>query len=253
MAEPVMLTIDDAVARVRLTRPEARNALNLAMCRALAASFAAIEARPDLRVVLISAEGPSFCGGADLKERQGRDAEWVRQRRMGAFAAFAAISGCSRPVVTLVHGHVVGSGGEIALAGDFIVAAEDARFRFPEVGWGTVGATQRLQRAIGRQRAKDMLLTGRAMDATEALAAGLVARVVPAAELEAAGSEIARAIAAAPPLAVRLTKQAMDIGATTDLASAIRVEQAAIDHSLDAGEWTAGLARFAADKTEKAP
>lgn len=242
--DSVLLEIGDGIARVRMARVEARNAVNLAMCHGLATAFGQIAQSDEVRVVVISADGPVFCAGADLKERQGKDAAWVRQRRLAAFAAYEAISACAVPVVALVQGPVVGSGGEIALAADFTIAADDVRFRFPEPQWGTVGATQRLQRAVGRQRAKDMLFTGRWMTSHEALACGLVARVVPSADLVTVGLETAAAIAAAPPLAMRLTKQAMDLGAATDLATAIRIELAAIDRVLAAAEWTAGVEKF---------
>ena len=137
------------------------------------------------------AAGPVFCAGADLKERQGKDEAWVRQRRLASFAAYEAIERCSKPVVAIVQGPAIGSGGEIAMACDFIVASDFVTFRFPEPQWGTVGATQRLQRVIGKRRAKELLFTGRTMPVEEAYALGLVARVVPADELPASAEAIA--------------------------------------------------------------
>ncbi|MDI6029476.1 enoyl-CoA hydratase/isomerase family protein [Corticibacterium sp. UT-5YL-CI-8] len=245
---PVTYAQNGPIASIRLTRPDKRNALNLEMCQLLSQHFAAVDADPDLRIVIVSGEGEIFCAGADLKERQDKDAAWVRVRRLSAFAAYAAIRKCSKPVVTLVHGAVVGSGGEMALAGDFIIAADDATFKFPEPQWGTVGATQRLQRAIGAQRAKDLLFTGRVMAADEALACGLVARMVKRSELELAGQEIAAQIAAAPALAIRLTKQAMDQGREASLDTGLQIELAAIDHNLAAGDWAAGISSFVTRK-----
>lgn len=244
MADEVRVERSGATATLWLARPQARNALNLAMCHGLREAFEGFETDADLRVVLIRGEGPGFCAGADLKERKDKDAPWVRMRRMSAFAAYDAIQSCAKPVVALVHGPVVGSGGEIALCADFIVAASDTTFRFPEPQWGTVGATQRLQRAIGIRTAKDLLFTGRALHAGEALSLGLVSRVVEPDRLDAAGAEVARAIGAAPPLALKLTKQAMDLGSRTDLDSAVRIEMAAIDHNLAVGEWQAGIDKF---------
>lgn len=251
-SEPsVKIERDGAVARVTLNRPTARNAVDLATCVALRETFEDLDADSNIRAVLIAAEGPVFCAGADLKERKGKDADWVRRRRLMGFAAYGAIEKCSKPVVALVHGAVVGSGCEIALSADFIVAADDAAFRFPEPQWGTVGATQRLQRAIGKRRAKELLFTGRAMPAAEALTLGLVARVVERAALLAEGEEIAAGIAAAPALAMRLTKQAIDLGGTTDLESGIRIELAAIDHNFLGGEWAAGVEKFTAETGRK--
>jgi enoyl-CoA hydratase/methylglutaconyl-CoA hydratase len=244
MTERVKLDVTDGVARVELSRPEARNAVDLPMCRELREAFDAVDAA-DVRVVLLSGAGPVFCAGADLKERTGKDAAWVRRRRVASFAAYAAIEACRCPVVALVHGTVVGSGGEITLAADFALAAEGTVFRFPEPHWGTVGATQRLQRAIGKRRAKELLYTNTSLTAAEAASLGLVNRVVP--DLAAAGAETAAAIAAAPPSAITLTKRAVDLGAETDLDRGIRVEMAAIEQNLAEGAWRDGVARFAGE------
>ncbi|MBZ6080152.1 enoyl-CoA hydratase/isomerase family protein [Streptomyces olivaceus] len=246
-AETVRVRCDvaDGVARVRLARPRARNAVDLEMCLRLRDVFEDLDADDDVRVVLLSAEGPAFCAGADLKERAGRDAAWVRRRRQASFAAYDAVERCRRPVVALVHGAVVGSGGEITLAADFAVAAEDTTFRFPEAHWGTVGATQRLQRVIGRRRAKELLFTNRVMPADEAADLGVVTRVVPGDRLARAGEEIAASIAGAPPLAMALTKRAVDLGGETDLDRGIRIEMAAIEQCLADGGWREGVDRFA--------
>src|SRR5262245_53924539 len=107
---PVLLRQDGAVARVTLSRPEARNAFNLAMCEALSEAFARLDADERVRVVLLDGAGPVFSGGADLKERQGSDETWVRARRLAGFAAYQAIERCRKPVIALVHGAAIGSG-----------------------------------------------------------------------------------------------------------------------------------------------
>ncbi|GAA4496314.1 enoyl-CoA hydratase [Actinoallomurus oryzae] len=236
--------VSDGVAYVELSRPEARNAVDLPMCRQLRAAFEEVDADDDVRIVLLSARGPSFCAGADLKERTGKDAGWVRRRRVASFAAYAAIEQCRRPVVALVHGAVVGSGCEITMAADFAVAAEGTTFRFPEPHWGTVGATQRLQRVIGKRRAKELLFTNRPLHATEALDLGLVSRLVPSERLRETGAEIARTIGEAPPLAIALTKRAVDLGGETDLDRGIRIEMAAIEQCLADDGWRDGVDRF---------
>jgi enoyl-CoA hydratase/carnithine racemase len=242
--QPVLTIRDGGVAEVVLDRPEARNALNLPMCLALRETFERLDGDAGVRVVLLRANGPAFCAGADLRERAGRDAEWVRRRRLAAFAAYDAIERCGKPVVALVHGPVVGSGGEIAMSCDFILAAPDTTFRFPEAHWGTVGATQRLQRVIGKRRAKELLFTGRIMDVAEAERVGLVVRVVAEGSLGDAGREIAAAIERAPALALALTKQAVDLGEGVDLPRGIRVELAAIDRCLADDGWREGVERF---------
>ena len=231
--DPVLVTTDGAVTRVTLNRPEARNALDLTMCHALRTAFEALDADPTVRVVLVQAAGPIFCAGADLKERTGRDEGWVRARRIAAFAAYEAIERCDKPVVAVVDGPVVGSGGEIAMACDFIVASAAASFRFPEPQRGTVGATQRLQRVVGKRRAKELLYTGRTMPAAEAHAIGLVTRLVE--DATAGAAEIAAAIAAALPLAIALTKQAVDLGEEVALTTGVRIELAQIERLLAQG------------------
>jgi enoyl-CoA hydratase len=242
----ILVTSDDAIATVTLNRPAARNALDLAMCGGLLAAFQAIGRNPLIRCVLLNAAGPVFCAGADLKERRDKSSEWVRERRLAAFAAYDAIERCAKPVVAVCDGPVVGSGGEIAMACDFIVASPATTFTFPEAKWGTVGATQRLQRVIGKRRAKELLFTGRTMPIGEAHALGLVARVIDDPNAEA--SAIAGAIAKAPPLAMALIKQAVDSGEEVPLAEGIRIELALIDRMLAEGEWRTGVDQFGSEQ-----
>ncbi len=223
-----------AVAAIALNRPEARNALNFEMCEALlAATKSAID--DDARVVFIRGAGPVFCGGADLKERQGKSEQWIRERRLKAFAAYEALEALPMPCIALVHGAAIGSGVEIAGACDFIVATPEASFRTPEAQRGTVGATQRLPRILGKRLAKDLMFTGRALTAEEAREAGFVSRV--AADLDAVALEIGAAILKAPPHALRLAKRAIDTGIERDPQGAKQVEIAAIEEQLAAGQW----------------
>ena len=224
----------DGVATIALNRPAVRNALNLEMCEALlAATKRAID--EDVRIVFVRGNGPVFCGGADLKERQGKTEQWIRQRRLKAFAAYEAIEAMPMPCVALVQGAAIGSGVEIAAACDFIVATADVTFRTPEAQRGTVGATQRLPRILGKRLAKDMMFTGRALTAEEARAAGLVARIV--ADLDMAKREIAEAVLKAPPLAMRLGKRAIDRGIELDPKGARQAEIEAIEEQLASGQW----------------
>ena len=227
-------SIAGGVATIALNRPEVRNALNLEMCEALLALTRKIT-EDDARVVFIRGNGPVFCGGADLKERQGKSEQWIRERRLKAFAAYEAIEALPMPCVALVHGPVIGSGVEISAACDFIVATPDASFRTPEAQRGTVGATQRLPRILGKRLAKDMMFTGRALTAEEARAAGFVARIV--SDLETAKREITEAIVKAPPLAMRLGKRAIDRGIELDPQGARQVEIEAIEEQLSSGQW----------------
>lgn len=120
-----------AIARVVLNRPQSRNAVNLDMCLALRETFETLDRDQDLRVILLSANGPVFCAGADLKERTGKDEAWMIARRQASFAAYDAIGRCSKPIVALTQGPVVGSGGEIIMSCDFVVASEKPPSAFP--------------------------------------------------------------------------------------------------------------------------
>ena len=229
----VEYSVTDRVATIALNRPEARNALNLEMCEALL--DATRRAQADARVVFVRGNGPVFCGGADLKERQGRSEDWVRARRLKAFEAYEALEALPMPCIALVHGIAIGSGVEIAAACDFIVATPEVTFRTPETQRGTVGATQRLPRILGKRLAKDMMFTGRALTAEEAREAGLVARIV--ADLDSEKGQIAEAILKAPPLAARLAKRAIDRGIELDPKGARQAEIEAIEEQLASGEW----------------
>ena len=226
----VEYSVAGGVATIALNRPEVRNALNLEMCDELLRITKSIDAR----LVFVRGNGPVFCGGADLNERKGKSEEWVRERRMRAFAAYAALESLPMPCVALVHGAAIGSGVEIAAACDFIVATPDATFRTPEAQRGTVGATQRLPRVLGKRLAKDMMFTGRALTAAEALAAGFVARV---GNLDEQQKLIAEAILKAPPLALKLAKRTIDRGIELDPKGALEAELEAIEEQLATGQW----------------
>jgi enoyl-CoA hydratase len=141
------------------------------------------------------------------------------------------------PVVAVVHGAALGSGVEIAACCDFIVATPDAVFGTPEVLRGTVGATQRLPRVVGKRLAKDLMFTGRRMTAQEALAAGFVSRVIEKEHLNEVLSEIQKTIIGASPAALRLAKRCIDGGVELDPQGALGLELAAIEEQLASGEW----------------
>ena len=225
--------LEGGVAMIALDRPEVRNAVNLEMCEALLdAAKKAVD--QDVRLVFVRGNGPQFCGGADLNERKGKSEQWIRERRMRAFAAYGALESLPMPCIALVHGAVIGSGVEIAAACDFIVATPGATFRTPEAQRGTVGATQRLPRVLGKRLAKDMMFTGRALTAAEALAAGFVARV---GDLDEQQELIAQSILKAPPLALRLAKRTIDRGIELDPKGALQAELEAIEEQLASGQW----------------
>jgi enoyl-CoA hydratase len=224
------------VATITLDRPEARNALNGAMCEELRMAAEAAVGDPAVLLVYVRAAGPVFCAGADVKERPGMSADQVRARRLKGFAAYRALEALPMPAVAVVQGAALGSGVEIAAACDFIVATPDAVFGTPEALRGTVGATQRLPRIVGKRLAKDMMFTGRRLSAVEALAAGLVSRIVPADKLEHELANISQAVMVAAPKALRLAKRCIDGGLELDPKGALALELEAIEAQLAAGE-----------------
>ena len=243
--ETLQLDADGAgIATLWLNRPDSRNALNLRMCHEITAACEALQADDAVRVVVLRARGVAFCAGADLKERQGMSPAEMVARRVDGFTAYAALEALSKPLIAAVHGAAFGSGCEIAAACDFVLATADAAFKYPEVGWGTVGATQRLPRIVGRRMAKELLFTGRVVDAREARELGLVNHVYEPAEFDAAIADMAGRIAAANPLTVQLTKQCIDDGLDTTREGAMAIELVAIQRNLRHSDWQKAIAGF---------
>ena len=233
----ILFAREGGVATITLDRPESRNALNLAMCEQLVDAARTICQDQEVKIVFVKAKGPSFCAGADLKERQGMDEQQVRHRRLKAFEAYGALEALPMPAIAVVEGPCIGSGCEIAAACDFIVATPAASFRTPEALRGTVGATQRLARVLGKRLAKDLMFTGRALSAEDALAHGLVARLVRASDLESTLKEIKETILEAPSPSLRLAKRCIDKGVELDPKGALETEIAAIEEQLASGQW----------------
>jgi enoyl-CoA hydratase/carnithine racemase len=192
------------VARITLRRPERLNAIDAAVNRELVDAVRRLDADPDARVGILSGEGRAFCAGADLGAVAAGDGVALGDAT-DSFAGFVSMTRAT-PVVAAVHGYALAGGLELALACDVVVAAAGTQFGLPEVTRGLVaaaGGAIRLPRLVPEKRALEIILTGRRFDAAEALALGLVSRVVPAEELDAAARELAEQIAANAPAAVR--------------------------------------------------
>jgi enoyl-CoA hydratase len=229
-------SVEGAIATVTLNRPDARNALNDPMCEELRSAAQKLSADASIRLVFLRGAGKVFCAGADTKERAGMSIEQVRARRLKAFAAYQALESLPMPAVAVVHGAALGSGVEIAAACDFIVATPDAVFGTPEALRGTIGATQRLPRVIGKRLAKDLMFTGRRLSAAEAQVAGFVARVVQPEKLEHELANIAQSVLVAPVEAIRQAKKCIDRGIELDPQGALGLELMAIEAQLAAGK-----------------
>jgi len=201
---------DGSTALVTLDRPERRNALSLAMLGELTQCFRDVGADAEVRVAILRANGTAFSAGHDLGEMVGRDGAFYRQLFEACTALMETIQGIPQPVIAQVHGIATAAGCQLVASCDLAVAAEEARFATPGVRIGLFCSTPMvaLSRAVGARRALEMLLTGEAISAEEAQAAGLVNRVVPAAGLAAATKAVAAKIAASSPYVVAVGKAA---------------------------------------------
>jgi enoyl-CoA hydratase/carnithine racemase len=245
---PVRVEVADGVATVTLDRPEALNAISTELALALGGAVEPLATDGSVRAVVLAAAGErAFCAGADLRQRAGFDDHgWFVQRE--AFRrGFTAVRRCPLPTVAAVFGFALGGGAELALSCDLVVAADDAVFGLPEVRLGLVpagGGTQLLVRRVGRSVAKDLVLTGRRVDAAEALRLGLADRVVPRAELPTAARALAAEIAGNSPVAVRLAKWAVDLGADLALEAGMEVEDQAWRRAILSDDRREGIAAF---------
>ena len=227
MAEFVQVETDDAVATIRLDRPP-MNALNAQVQDEIAAAAAQLTADEAVRAAVIYGGEKVFAAGADIKEMA--EASYGRMaadsRRLQA--AFTAVARIPKPVVAAVTGYALGGGLELALCADFRVMGENARVGQPEILLGIIpgaGGTQRLPRLVGPARAKDIVFSGRFVGAEEALAIGLVDKVVPDAEVYDAAHALVARYARGPALALRAAKQAIDDGLEVDLSTGLEIER----------------------------
>ncbi len=238
---------DGPVAWVLLDRPEVLNSLNSELLGQLDATFRELEGAPGIRAVVLAGSSPVFAAGADIEEMRGKShAEGVEFGFLGQRAA-ERIERFPAPVVALVEGYALGGGLEIALAADFILAAEGAVLGLPEVGLGIhpgMGGATRLTRLIGRARTKMLVFTGARVSAEEAYRLGFVARVVPAESARDEARTLAETIAANAPLAVRWVKQVIDRGADASTATALHLEAESAGHTFATSDRTEGMTAF---------
>ena len=223
---PVLLEEREGYAILRLNRPKALNALSQALMTALTDHLQALEVRNDIACAIITGSQKAFAAGADIAEMKDRTFPdiWMED----FLATWDRVAAFRKPLIAAVAGYALGGGCELALMCDIVIAAENARFGQPEIRLGIIpgaGGTQRLVRAVGLPRAMDMVLTGRMIDAQEALAAGLVSRVVPADRLMDEAEEAARAIAGFSRPAVLAAKEAVRRAAETPLSEGLRFER----------------------------
>lgn len=236
---------DAGITLITLARPDAANALNMRMGNELQACLASLP--PHTHAVILTGAGRHFCAGADLKERKGMtQAQWHEQHH--AFElALQALLDCPCPVIAAVGGAAYGGGLELALACDFIYAADGARFALSETTLGIIpgmGGTQNLPRAVGMRRAKELIFTGRPFSAAEAERWGMVNRICAPTTLLEETLATARMIAANAPLAIKAAKNAVQQGGHLSLAEALACELTEYQSLLETRDRYEGINAF---------
>ncbi len=234
------------VGLITLNRPQALNALNSALIAELNAALDIFEKDDAIGAIVLTGSEKAFAAGADIKEMQSKSYMDVF---MGDFITdWERITRTRKPVIAAVAGFALGGGCELAMSCDFIIAADTAKFGQPEINLGVMpgaGGTQRLTRFVGKSKAMEMCLTGRMMDAAEAERAGLVSRIVPAADLLADAIKTAETIAAKSLPIVMMTKESVNRSYETTLTEGIRFERR-VFHSMFATEdQKEGMSAFA--------
>ncbi len=232
-----------------LNRPQAANAFNTRMGEELRDFWTAlIEGDEDLRCIVVTGSGDAaFCAGADLKERRDMPDDASRRQHVLFEEAFYAMMDCPIAVIAAVNGAAFGGGFEVVLAADFAYAADDARFALTETTLGIipgVGGTQNLPRACGVRRAKEIIMTGTPFGATEALAWGIVNRVVPRAVLMQETIAVATRIAGNAPIAVRAAKRALTAATGTDIKTGLAIEIECYNRTVTTDDRREGMLAF---------
>ncbi|HET7455272.1 MAG TPA: enoyl-CoA hydratase-related protein [Solirubrobacterales bacterium] len=241
----VEVSVDEFhVALLRLNRPEARNALSPQMRAEIADSLERLDADPEVRCIVLAGSDDFFAAGADIRAMAERPLDAPPDPEGMRF--WTRIAAIATPIVAAVSGYAFGGGCELALACDMIVCDEKTRFGQPEITLGIIpgGGTQRLARAIGKQRAMEYVLTGRRWDAKTAERWGLVNKVVGKGAWLTEAIELARVIAERPPLAVRLGKRAVQVAEDTGLAEGLRAERELFDEAMASEDRVEGMTAF---------
>lgn len=236
---------DGPLAVVRLNRPEALNALTPGMLSELCDQLEALDADPQVRVIILTGSPRAFAAGSDIKSMAQASPQDILA--MDTIRYWRRLRQISKPLIAAVSGYALGGGSELALTCDLIVAAESARFAQPEIKLGIMpgaGATQRLAKAIGPYRAMEMVLTGEPLNAQQAFDLGLVNRLVPDERLLEEAKDLGRLIAARPPIAVRLARQAVRHGVETTLNEGLEVERRNFVQLFDTHDQKEGMAAF---------
>jgi len=254
MGEFVNLTVSEGVGTIRLDRPK-MNALNVQVQEEIRAAAIAATEDDAVRAVVIYGGEKVFAAGADIKEMADMSYADMVKRSGPLQSSLSAVAAIPKPTVAAITGYALGGGCELALCADYRIAAEDAKLGQPEILLGIIpgaGGTQRLARLLGPARAKDLVFSGRFVDAQEALRIGLVDRVVAPDDVYTAAREMAGRYVEGPAMALRAAKAAIDGGLDGDLASGLRLETALFTSLFATEDRTIGMTSFVQNGPGKA-
>lgn len=243
--ETILVEQQGAVTLITLNRPQALNALNSQVLADLTDAFAKFDADVSQRCAVLTGSEKAFAAGADIKEMSNQS--FADMYSSNFFAGYDRVTATRKPWIAAVSGWALGGGCELAMLADFIIAADSAKFGQPEIKLAVtpgMGGSQRLTRAVGKAKAMEMCLTGRNMDATEAESAGLVARIVPAADLLAEALKSAAAIAGMAPLAAIAAKEMVNAAFETTLQQGIVFERRLFHGLFGSEDQKEGMAAF---------
>ncbi len=243
--ETIIYEKQDEIAWIKFNRPNALNAENDQLAREFPLALEEARKDPDIKVIILKGEGRAFCAGADVKEQTIPKTEEEKRehvRRLQNTAQFVRDLG--KPIIAAVHGYALGAGCEYAMICDIRIAAEGAKFGFPEASVGapvTTAGTQILPRLVGLGRAKELIFTSEMIDAKEAERIGLVNKVVPLAELEKTSVDMAKKIAKNSTLAIRLLRGILDRSFESSMDTVLQLESNVAEIASLAGTSTAGF------------
>lgn len=246
--ENLLVEVSERIATITFNRPKALNALNPQTVRELGAALEEVSNREDAGVVLLTGAGEkAFVAGADISVMKGFTTLEALDFALLGQRVLSFLESMPQPVIGVINGFALGGGCEVAMACDMLIAADTARFGQPEVNLGIIpgyGGTQRLPRLVGRNLAKELVLTGEMITAQRAYEIGLVNRVVPAADLMPVARETAKKILSRGPVAVRTAKMAMNRGLDLDLGNACALEASLFAAGFSTADRAEGLAAF---------
>ena len=243
--ETILVESRGPVGLITLNRPKAMNALNAQLVAELGQALATFDRDPDTAAIVLTGSERAFAAGADVKEMAGKD--FITALRDDFIAPWQHVTACSKPVIAAVAGYALGGGCELAMMCDIIIAADNAKFGQPEIKLGVMpgmGGTQRLTRLIGKAKAMEMCLTGRMMGAEEAERSGLVARVVPLADLLNEALKTAETIASMSLPIAMMTKETINRADEVSLAEGIRFERRLFHAMFATADQKEGKAAF---------